>query len=179
MNIKPLLGPCDSYQLEPIKRLLSYSQETGKFTWCAVIGNRAKVGEEAGSIISSGVIRIKVNRHYYLASRLAWAYIYGVFPAEDEQVDHINGNTRDNRISNLRLVTPELNARNKSLYANNKSGCPGVSFSTAHGKWLARIGIGKGKKKHLGFFTTKEEAIAARQHENEEHSYHPNHGRNV
>ncbi|WP_404826374.1 hypothetical protein [Pediococcus ethanolidurans] len=45
---------------------------------------------------------------------------------------------------------------------NNSSGTTGVSLYKRTGKWQAYIQL-KGHRKHLGFFDTKEEAIAARK----------------
>ena len=50
---------------------------------------------------------------------------------------------------------------NRSLFSNNKSGHTGVFFDAEKGKWRAYINKG-GKRKNLGCFTNKEEAIAAR-----------------
>lgn len=76
-------------------------------------------------------------------------------------VDHINGDTTDNRRSNLRVVPQSVNARNISRsHDRNASGVLGVQRS--HGKWAARIMM-PGKVSHVvGRFDTIEEATAAR-----------------
>lgn len=73
--------------------------------------------------------------------------------------DHINGDTLDNRRSNLRPATASQNSMNRRRRKDNTSGMRGVRQYHS-GKWVARIGIG-GKLKHLGYFTTAEEAYAA------------------
>lgn len=66
-----------------------------------------------------------------------------------EVVDHINGNTLDNRRSNLRICTWTENARNREAYS--ASGYKGVYPSKKTlGKYLVQIRV-NGKKKHLGF----------------------------
>ena len=70
-------------------------------------------------------------------------------------VDHINHDTRDNRKTNLRVCTHAENNHNRSP----KNGeCCGVSYMKANKKWYARIG-----DSFLGYFLTKEEAVAARR----------------
>ena len=76
------------------------------------------------------------------------------------EIDHINGNRLDNRISNLRMATDAQNASNRKIPVNNSSGFKGVHFQKNNKNWVARIGIGK-KRKHLGAFKTKEDAAKA------------------
>lgn len=75
-------------------------------------------------------------------------------------VDHINRNRSDNRKSNLRRCSITENNRNKGLSRNNKLKAKGVIETKDHNrtkKYRARIEV-NGKKKHLGYFKTKEEA---------------------
>lgn len=76
-------------------------------------------------------------------------------------VDHINGDTLDNRRENLRVVSRADSVRNTAgPYSTTKHGTPGVYF-TPEGTWQASIGV-NGKRKYLGRFKTHEEAVAAR-----------------
>lgn len=52
--------------------------------------------------------------------------ILGIESQKGMHVDHINGNTLDNRRANLRLVTPTQNARNKAPHKNTSSKYVGV-----------------------------------------------------
>lgn len=75
------------------------------------------------------------------------------------QVDHINGNSLDNRKSNLRVVSNAENQQNRSKGAqsNSKSGVRGVSWHKASKKWCAQIKV-DGKTIWLGVHKTIEEA---------------------
>lgn len=76
-------------------------------------------------------------------------------------VDHINGDTLDNRRSNLRICSHKQNIRNaKAIRSNNTSGHRGVAMIKKSGRWLARICVDY-KNIHIGCFSKKEEAIAA------------------
>lgn len=76
-------------------------------------------------------------------------------------VDHINGDPFDNRRVNLRICTNAQNSRNCKLSKNNTSGYVGVRKESS-GKWSAHIHPDR-RNICLGTFSTKEEAIKARQ----------------
>lgn len=79
-------------------------------------------------------------------------------------IDHINGDTLDNRRSNLRECTNTENCRNRADNYNNKSGYKGVFWYThcKTPKWVANITVDR-KKIHLGYFENIEDAIEARR----------------
>ena len=79
---------------------------------------------------------------------------------EEMDVDHINGNTLDNRKSNLRLATTSENSCNSRSHRATKSGIKGVSPSMTGKTWVASIRK-DGKTRYLGCFQTKEDAAAA------------------
>lgn len=49
--------------------------------------------------------------------RIIWYYFNGEIPV-GMHIDHINGNKQDNRLSNLRCVTPYTNTHNENTYIN-------------------------------------------------------------
>ena len=78
------------------------------------------------------------------------------------QVDHINGDGRDNRLANLRICTSAQNAMNRRTQKNSTSGVGGVSWHKRDRKWQAHITVNR-KKIYVGGFGTLEEAATARQ----------------
>lgn len=73
-------------------------------------------------------------------------------------VDHINGNTLDNRKKNLRVVTHSFNLlHHVRLQKRNTSGIAGVSWHKKAQKWSANKQLNK-ENVYLGLFLSKEEA---------------------
>ena len=81
-------------------------------------------------------------------------------PPPNLQVDHINGDTLDNRRKNLRVVTLRENVINQKLHKNNTSGYKGVSWDKKLEKWETSINP-NGKKIRVGFFNSLLEAVEA------------------
>lgn len=142
--------------VEALSRVVSYSPETGKFTW---LQGRCK-GRVGGNVGSDGYIRINVNYARCLAHRLAWLIFYGAWPAD--QIDHINGDRSDNRIVNLRAATPQQNQANRAISKNNSSGYKGVRRYryVVNKPWNASITVNR-KPRSLGYFASPEEAHKA------------------
>jgi hypothetical protein len=99
--------------------------------------------------------------------------VYGMEPNE---VDHINGDTGDNRLANLRSVDHAINGRNARLSSSNRSGCAGVRWHPPSNKWESRIGVNH-KLISLGCHDTFEGAVQARKAAEEQYGFHRNHGR--
>jgi uncharacterized protein YkuJ len=72
----------------------------------------------------------------------------GVMP---EELDHINRNTLDNRIENLRVANKSQNACNRTVFANNTSGIKGVSWNARNKKWFVYVDVNK-KRNNIGYF---------------------------
>lgn len=76
-------------------------------------------------------------------------------------IDHISRDRLDNRKANLRIVSQSVNAKNKSLRLNNRSGCCGVSLEKQTGKWKAYLTI-NGTQITVGRYASRKEAVSAR-----------------
>lgn len=132
-------------------------------------GERAEVFRERKKGCSYYAI-IKGKKAMY-AHRAAFLMYYGYLP---KVIDHINGNTFDNRIENLRESSHLQNNRNCSLQKNNKTGCVGVSYTG--GKYRVTIGA-MGKNVYIGSFDIFEDAKSARLEAEVKYGYENNHGK--
>lgn len=136
--------------------LLHYNEETGVFAW---LKNRGKyqAGTTAGTVDRDGYVKIGILKRNYFAHRLAWFYITGEFPKLD--IDHIDGDRKNNKFSNLRVVSKAINRQNRrTAQSCNKTGLLGVSVN--RNKYRAKIYLNK-KAICIGVYDTPEEAHEA------------------
>lgn len=155
----------DQLTADRARELVSFDPETGVFVNRINRGNQIKVGSVLGSVSGNGYRLIALDGRRYNAHRVAWLYVYGQWPAG--QIDHINGDKLDNRIANLRDVTPSVNREN--MRASPKSASLGIlgvhkTRDSLRNPYQARIKV-KGKQRSIGYFTTPEAAHAAYLHE--------------
>lgn len=133
--------------------LLRYDRTTGLFFWRSK-SVKNPVGVKAGA--RRDKIQINIQGKAYYAHRLAWFYVYKKWPKN--QIDHINGNSLDNRIKNLRDLTTRENCSNKRVHRNGK--LVGCYFDKWSGRWKAQIQV-NGKIHHIGRYNTEKQAHAA------------------
>lgn len=160
--------------IEELKRLFDYDPQTGILRRKISTGRRTRAGDEAGSLKPIGYRQVGIAGNLFYVHRVCYAIYHGADPYP-MQIDHINHDRSDNRIENLRLVSSQENAKNQKKNSNNTSGVAGVSWQKNRNKWIAQI-IVNGKYKHLGCFTNKNDAIAARRAAEKKHGFHENHG---
>jgi len=179
---------------EYLKECFDYNEQTGALTWkhrpvchfksgyrtaegCANNWNAKMAGKpaftsvaQAGGYFFGTIDNIKGIK----AHRIIWKLFYGEDPIGKE-IDHINGNPKDNSIKNLRLVDRSENAANLAIQERNKSGFHGVRWWPRSNKW--RVTITRDRRcRHIGMFTDLQEAIEARKKAEKELGFHANHG---
>ncbi len=133
---------------ERLKELFDYRE--GQLFRKIDTAKNCKKGTIAGGLNKGQrYYRVKIDKTQYQLHRVIYKWHFGNFN-EDFFIDHINQNTLDNRVENLRLVTVRENAFN----LKNVRGC---SFNKKTGKYRSGIRV-DGKTKMLGCYTTLEEA---------------------
>ena len=157
-----------------LKAHLAYDPDTGIITWIKKPCRTVLVGSVAGSMNNMGYRQVGFNGSKYLAHRVAWLLVKGVWP--EHEIDHINGVPDDNRWVNLRSVTHTENQHNAKRPRHNTSGVTGVYRSAAHSKWVAQI-IVDNVNKYLGIYINFDDACAARKAAELKYGFHENHGR--
>jgi len=133
-----------------IKEWFDYKE--GDLYWKKTPARQIKVGDKAGSLNAYGYIRVGFKGKEYMLHRLIWLWHNNKL-IEGLQIDHINQCKTDNKIENLRQVTPSKNKlNNKATY---------VSYSKKSKTWVAYGPAINRKFKHIGMFQTKQEAEEA------------------
>ena len=167
------------FSKEDIEKLVDYDKETGKLYWkwrdvthkVDKIFNTQFAGKECG-VDCRGYRKIRFfNKYDILAHRIVWLLETGEWPKEF--IDHINHHRDDNRFSNLREASQEINGRNMRLRPNNTSGYTGIRQKPS-GKYHLKVGDAD-----LGRFATIEEALIAREKAYKKMGYHENHGKTL
>lgn len=143
---------------ERLHELLNYNFLTGDWAWAKTYSSRAVRGQKAGCINSQGYNVIRIDGKLYRAARLAWFYVYDIWPIE---IDHENTITSDDRWSNIYEATSQQNKHNRSVRYDNALLTKGI-HKLPSGNFNAKI-------KHnyvsinLGTFKTLGEAVNARK----------------
>lgn len=131
----------------------------GLLIWKAPRG-KVHAGDIAGAhtILPSGYRSCVFNYKRQKVSRLIFLWHKGFLPTV---VDHIDGDTMNDKIDNLRAATMSQNQGNtKRIRKTNKSGFKGVCWLPYREHWIAQICTGN-KRNYLGSFDNPEEAARA------------------
>lgn len=178
-------------QAELLRQILRYDAESGKLFWLTRRPDLFKDGRQAkehscakwNTLFAGKEAFTATNRQgykcgaifdrQYKAHRIAWALYHGIAP--EGQIDHIDGDRTNNRISNLRDVTNKENSRSACIPKNNTTGYMGVSFTAGRGMYRASIKV-DGRQLFLGYWKTAEEASNAYTAARDSHGFSARHG---
>lgn len=97
----------------------------------------------------------------YAGSRSGTMHRLVIGAQPGQVVDHVNGDTLDNRRANLRICTQSQNLANR-INRTSASGFKGVKRHS--GGWSARVGLKSGEK-YLGIYASAEDAAVAYDNE--------------
>lgn len=141
-----------------------FRYENGKLFWKKNPMKRGKslCGVEAISKNAHGYYRVCLNGQHLRVHRIIWILLKGnLDPSLD--IDHINGERADNRIENLRPVTPQENQHNLKRHREGKK--PNQAyvhtdkrFEKFRKPFSARQSLAFKKQEHLGSYATMKEA---------------------
>jgi hypothetical protein len=153
-----------------LRECFSYDPETGRFWWKKrpmghfpsaevwLDWNAQHAGSETFLQNSNGYLRAEVRqegkRLRLAAGRVAFALTYGYWP---ETVDHVNGDTTDNRKVNLREATNQQQQWNRHR-TKRPDKLRGAFFEA--GRWTASVNQNR-RKIRLGRFDTEQQAHEA------------------
>lgn len=184
----------EGLSFEDISKIIRADFETGKLYWlrrtsdmfangkrdaerACISWNARFAGKEALTADNGfGYRHGDIFAKKYQAHRVIWLLAYGEWP--EDQIDHINGNRSDNRLSNLSAASNLTNGKNQKRPSDNTSGHIGVCWSKRHQKWMSQIHV-NGRGKFLGYFDEIQDAVAARKKAEATFGFHENHGRSA
>lgn len=142
----------------PFVALFQADFETGKLFWKQPPKNHAELkGQEAGYVClgkngNKDYWQIRVCGRTFKRSRVMFYLANGYWP--QPCVDHINGNSLDDRPVNLRECDYSQNSANSKPRDRDLPRCV---YPTRQGRFMARITV-NGATKNLGTFDTAQQA---------------------
>lgn len=142
---------------------LVYYDETSPscLRWLQSGGSRRVAGEVAGTFSKAlGYWQVKIEGTRYYVHRVI-ALLQG-WSIDGFQIDHIDRDRSNNKLSNLRVVTQVTNLLNKGVRRDSSSGVTGVTWNKRKALWHSRITVDK-RTISLGYFEDLCKAIDARK----------------
>ena len=97
-----------------LQELFFYDEETGLLHWKIRPAKRIKFGAVAGCVNTKGYCQVQVKSIRYQAHNLIWIWNYGDIP-DDLEIDHIDKDSSNNAVINLRLSTRRQQCINRNM----------------------------------------------------------------
>jgi len=124
--------------MEKLLDVFYYDETSPSFLRWKVKTGKVNKGDVAGCLAHGcDYYRVRYNKKLYRCHRVIW-YLFNKSIDDDLQVDHINGVSTDNHISNLRLVTNQQNGQNVKKHSTNTSGVVGVCLDSIRNRWISQ-----------------------------------------
>ena len=123
-----------------------FDYKNGVLFWKNPISTKLKCGQKAGSKGSNNYLKVSINGKFYLNHRIIFMMNYGYLPTI---VDHIDNNSLNNLIENLRPATRSQNCHNSNISKISKSNVKGIYWNKANNKWKVQFKLNN-KKMYFG-----------------------------
>lgn len=133
-----------------------FEYREGQLFWRIKTGRKVVPGTRAGAKTDGGYWLVKIGKRPIREHRAIWEMFNGPIPT-GLMIDHIDQNRMNNRLENLRLVTPFQNNGNQPKRVKGSSDYKGVAWLKQRNCFRASIQVDR-KQYHLGCFKTQEEA---------------------
>ncbi len=155
------------YQNTARSPYIEVQPDTGKAVVCVPLtkGMRAIVDIEDAPLVEGKLWHVSGGRRHYANTygpnqeHIALHRLIMGFP--DSHIDHVNGNTMDNRRANLRLASPTQNNANRPKHPRLGGAASEFKGVSKHrGKWMARL-VSERKEHYLGVFNCPSDAARA------------------
>lgn len=169
MEIVTVTSTKDLPDKDVLEELFHYDELTGQLYYryrdrkwfktnnAFAVFNSRTAGKTVGSKRgASRYSKCTLFNNTHLTHRLIYKLVTGESP---EEVDHIDGDTFNNKIENLRPSNKKLNKLNQKVPKHNTTGFVGVTKQT-NGKWRASYMLER-KTFSVGTFKDYEEACKA------------------
>lgn len=142
---------------EKLLEHFDYKKSDGILIWKkpAYFRRTDVIGKIAGGKDGRGYLSVRIFNKHQKVHRLIWFLEKGTWP---KMIDHIDGNTLNNHISNLRAANDSTNQQNRKQHRKGK--LVGAHWNKIHQVWTSSIRIDK-KSFYLGRFKTELEAHQA------------------
>lgn len=130
--------------VEVCKVFFNYDEE-GNLYWNRTFGS-IKKGDLAGCLKKDTYKVVSITGTQYLQHRILYQLYHDITLTEDQEVDHINHNTKDNKKENLRLCDRYENAQYRRTQSNNELGHKNIQVLYCNDYKYYYIRIQKDKK---------------------------------
>ena len=127
----------------------NFDYKDGELYWKVSPHGKIKINALVGTINPKGYKITKLNGKCYRNHRIIFLMFHGYLP---NCIDHIDGNSLNNKIENLRVASFSENGLNSKKPSNNTSGIKNVTWHKKLKKWRVRIAINK-KMKTIGNYS--------------------------